>query len=277
MSPTTPNLENLKMTNRFAALFADIENRNEGAFVPLVTLCDPTPEKSLEILTDLAAAGADAFVLNLAFSDPCADGPETVEAAKRALAAGSATGRAFELVRAFRAAHPDVPLAMRLFCNTLFACGLKDFFRLAGEAGIDAVVLPDLPHSMQDEEFEWNREARQAQIALVGQSSVATFAETLERAAGKSEGLFLLTAGGPAPSDEAVAAAVDLVKNAGVRALAPAETLEAARDAMEAGAAGVYAEAACAALVRENLANAPALKEALVQFAAAMKAALRKA
>lgn len=79
------------MTDRFANLFNALKARKDGALVPFVNLCDPTPEKSLEILETLTEAGADAFELGIPFSDPSADGPVICLSSKRALANGSDT------------------------------------------------------------------------------------------------------------------------------------------------------------------------------------------
>ena len=73
---------------RYETLFAQLKNRQEGAFVPFVTLCDPGPEQSLKIIDALIEAGADALELGIPFSDPLADGPTIQGATLRAFAAG---------------------------------------------------------------------------------------------------------------------------------------------------------------------------------------------
>ena len=83
----------MTQSDRFAARFAVLAQKKEGAFVPFVNLCDPTPEISSQILEALAAGGADALELGIPFSDPCADGPVIEASAQRALAAGSTTAK----------------------------------------------------------------------------------------------------------------------------------------------------------------------------------------
>lgn len=75
----------MTQSDRFAARFAVLAQKKEGAFVPFVNLCDPTPEISSQILEALAAGGADALELGIPFSDPCADGPVIEASAQRAL------------------------------------------------------------------------------------------------------------------------------------------------------------------------------------------------
>ena len=99
------------MTDRFANLFNALKARKDGALVPFVNLCDPTPEKSLEILETLTEAGADAFELGIPFSDPSADGPVICLSSKRALANGSDTQKCLQVVQQYRAKHPDMPIS----------------------------------------------------------------------------------------------------------------------------------------------------------------------
>lgn len=84
--------------SRYAELFADLAAKNEGAFVPFVTLGDPTPELSLQIIDALVAGGADALELGIPFSDPVADGPTIQDATTRALNAGTTPDTCFEIL-----------------------------------------------------------------------------------------------------------------------------------------------------------------------------------
>ena len=87
----------MTQSDRFAARFAVLAQKKEGAFVPFVNLCDPTPEISSQILEALAAGGADALELGIPFSDPCADGPVIEASAQRALAAAQRPPNVWEL------------------------------------------------------------------------------------------------------------------------------------------------------------------------------------
>ena len=117
----------MTQSDRFAARFAVLAQKKEGAFVPFVNLCDPTPEISSQILEALAAGGADALE------------------AQRALAAGSTTAKCLGIIKAFRAKHPDIPVSLMLYVNLVTAPGVENFFAAAKDAGVDAVLIPDVP------------------------------------------------------------------------------------------------------------------------------------
>ncbi|MDN6683103.1 MAG: tryptophan synthase subunit alpha, partial [Enterobacterales bacterium] len=97
---------------RYQQLFAELKTRNEGAFVPFVTLGDPTPALSLEIVNTLIDAGADALELGIPFSDPLADGPTIQDATLRAFAAGVTPTLCFELLAEIRKKHPQIPIGL---------------------------------------------------------------------------------------------------------------------------------------------------------------------
>ncbi len=94
---------------RYENLFAQLKDRKEGAFVPFVTLGDPSVEQSLNIIDTLIEAGADALELGIPFSDPLADGPTIQEATLRAFAAGVTPTQCFEMLALIRQKHPNDP------------------------------------------------------------------------------------------------------------------------------------------------------------------------
>ena len=158
----------MTQSDRFAARFAVLAQKKEGAFVPFVNLCDPTPEISSQILEALAAGGADALELGIPFSDPCADGPVIEASAQRALAAGSTTAKCLGIIKAFRAKHPDIPVSLMLYVNLVTAPGVENFFAAAKDAGVDAVLIPDVPISMREAEPEWDAAAKAHGIRAAG-------------------------------------------------------------------------------------------------------------
>ena len=87
---------------RYEQLFKRLKDRQEGAFVPFVTLGDPSPERSLQIIDALVAGGADALELGIPFSDPLADGPTIQNATLRAFAAGVTPAQCFEMLALVR-------------------------------------------------------------------------------------------------------------------------------------------------------------------------------
>ncbi|MDC4233983.1 tryptophan synthase subunit alpha [Actinomyces sp. B33] len=135
------------MGRRYDALFADLEARGEGAFVPFLMLGDPSPQVSLEVVRAVVGAGADALELGVPFSDPVADGPTIQASHARALRGGADVASAIEQVRAIRAEFPDLPIGMLIYGNVAFARGVDRFYADFGPegAGADSVLLPDVP------------------------------------------------------------------------------------------------------------------------------------
>ena len=95
---------------RYQQLFKRLDAAKEGAFVPFVTLGDPSPEVSLQIIDTLVAAGADALELGIPFSDPLADGPTIQGANLRAFSAGVTPAQFFEMLATIRQKYPDLPI-----------------------------------------------------------------------------------------------------------------------------------------------------------------------
>lgn len=131
--------------SRFAQLFQDLAQKNEGAFVPFVTLGDPNFDQSYAIVTALVEAGADALELGFPFSDPLLDGPVIQAANNRALQAGCSTEQSFQLLAKIRAQYPQIPISLLLCANLIYAQGLDNFYRRCAEVGVDAVLVADIP------------------------------------------------------------------------------------------------------------------------------------
>jgi len=130
---------------RYDQLFQRLKARNEGAFVPFVTLGDPTPELSLQIIDALIAGGADALELGIPFSDPLADGPTIQNATLRAFAAGVTPAHCFELLAAVRQKYPEIPIGLLMYANLVFSNGIDNFYARCQEAGVDSVLVADVP------------------------------------------------------------------------------------------------------------------------------------
>lgn len=130
---------------RYAAMFDRLSRSGEGALVPFVMVGDPTPELSEAVIETLIEAGADALELGVPFSDPVADGPTIQRAHIRALAAGSDLAACLEVVTRVRRRHPELPIGMLIYGNLPFAHGLGSFYADCAAAGIDSVLVPDVP------------------------------------------------------------------------------------------------------------------------------------
>ncbi|KQN55797.1 MULTISPECIES: tryptophan synthase subunit alpha [unclassified Erwinia] len=130
---------------RYERCFKRLADRNEGAFVPFVTLGDPTPELSLKIIDALVAGGADALELGIPFSDPLADGPTIQNAALRAFAAGTTPAVCFEMLSAIRQKYPEMPIGLLMYANLVFSNGIDNFYARCQQAGVDSVLIADVP------------------------------------------------------------------------------------------------------------------------------------
>lgn len=131
--------------SRYATMFADLRQRRAGALVPFVMLGDPTPEASLQVIDTLMEAGVDALELGIPFSDPTADGPVVQAAALRALASGTTPARALSLVAEVRRRHAQVPIGLLTYANLAVRRGLAAFYGELAHAGVDSVLIADVP------------------------------------------------------------------------------------------------------------------------------------
>lgn len=131
--------------DRYQQLFTQLTNKNQGAFVPFVTLGDPSPDISLKIIDTLIAAGADALELGIPFSDPLADGPTIQNATKRAFAANVTPSLCFDLLLKIRQKYPTIPIGLLLYANLVYRKGIENFYTRCQHAGIDSVLIADVP------------------------------------------------------------------------------------------------------------------------------------
>lgn len=136
--------------SRIEARFADLERKGLAAFVPYVVAGDPDFDTSWRILQALPAAGADLIELGLPFSDPMADGPSVQRGAARALAAGADTSGVLALVRRFRDVDTATPIILMGYYNPILTFGLDAFAEAAAAAGIDGLIMVDVPPEEAD-------------------------------------------------------------------------------------------------------------------------------
>jgi tryptophan synthase alpha chain len=131
--------------SRIAKRFAELKAANRAAFVPFITAGDPNFEAALALLKALPGAGADLIELGIPFSDPMADGPVNQASYLRALKAGMTLPKVLDMVRKFRKAETKTPLVLMGSYNPIHAYGTARFAKDAAEAGIDGLLIVDLP------------------------------------------------------------------------------------------------------------------------------------
>lgn len=257
--------------NGYGAMFERLAARGEGAFGAFVMLGDPDAETSAAILDALVEAGADMLEVGIPFSDPVADGPVIQAAAVRALRAGTRTADCFRILAAFRERHPEVPVGVLTYANIVVARGRESFYRAAAEAGVDSVLVADVPVI---EAAPFLAAAREAEVAPVLIAAPNTPAATLERIARDGEGYtYCVARSGVTGADETVrfdGAVIAVLRANGAPppvlgfGIARPDHVQAARAA---GAAGVISGSA----IVERLARG----EDIRPFVAEMKAASR--
>jgi len=131
--------------------FAELRKAARPALVTFVTAGDPDYDTSLAILKALPGAGADIVELGMPFSDPMADGPAIQAAGLRALKGGQTMVRTLDMVRAFRAVDEDTPLVLMGYYNPIYIYGNARFLADARKAGVDGIIVVDLPPEEDDE------------------------------------------------------------------------------------------------------------------------------
>lgn len=136
---------------RIGQRFADLAAEGRRGFVAFVMAGDPDPDTALDLLLGLPDAGVDVVELGMPFTDPMADGPAIQRAGQRALAAGQTMDRTLAMVRAFRARHPATPLVLMGYYNPIYSRGVDRFLAEAVEAGVDGLIVVDLPPEEDDE------------------------------------------------------------------------------------------------------------------------------
>ena len=131
--------------NRIDAKFAELKTTGRKALVPFVTAGDPSLEATVPLMHALVESGADLLELGVPFSDPMADGPVIQRSSERALARGAGMAYVFGCVRAFRERDARTPVVLMGYLNPVEVRGAEAFARDAVEAGVDGVLLVDLP------------------------------------------------------------------------------------------------------------------------------------
>lgn len=270
------------MEHRFEKRFAELAARNEGGFVPFVTLCDPDYETSLKILRALVDGGADALELGFPFSDPSADGPVIQKADKRALNSGAVTDDFFKLIAAIRAEHPDLPMSILVYANVVLAHGVDNFFQKAQDSGLDAVLIPDIPVGMlhTGEDFQKCAERHGIDTVLIAPPNASE--ETLDEIARVSKGYtYVLSRYGITGVENTFGKPVRIINR--IKELKGAlpilgfgiSTPEHVKQALEIGAQGAIAGSACVKIIEKNLGDVPAMLKEIKEYVASMKAATR--
>ena len=260
---------------RYADMFASLEGG--GAFGAFVMLGDPDLETSADILDALVEGGADMLEVGIPFSDPVADGPVIQAAAERALREQVTPADCLRLLTAARERHPQIPIGILTYANIVAARGRHHFYRAAAEAGVDSILLADVP-ALEAEPYA--QAAREVGIAPVLIAAPSTPAAALERIARLGAGYtYCVTRAGVTGVDREVRLEHGrLFSHLGALGAAPPilgfgiSAPEHVQAALRAGAAGVISGSAIVRLIASNPADPAA---AVRGFVATMKESMR--
>ncbi len=133
------------MSARIAARFTELKKQGRAAFITFMMAGDPDPMTSLEIIKALPKAGSDIIEIGMPFTDPMADGPAIQAAGQRALKAGMTLRKTLAMVREFRTGDGTTPLVLMGYYNPIYIYGVDEFLADAGAAGVDGLIVVDLP------------------------------------------------------------------------------------------------------------------------------------
>ena len=272
----------MNVGQRYETLFGRMKAADETAFIPFCVLGDPDVEASREVLFRLVESGADALELGIAFSDPIADGPTIQAADLRALHSGVRLPDAMQLIAAVRERHREIPIGLLVYANLLEANGVESFYQRAALAGVDSVLVADVPTL---EAAPYVERALHAQVCPVLIATANARQQQLEQIAQWCRGYtYVVTRSGVTGAE--VPAGLDHRELLGrLRELrAPPCVLgfgisrpEHVRAARDVGAAGVISGSAVVQHIADGLEDRLAMLSRLEGFVREMKAASRAA
>ncbi|MEM9331590.1 MAG: tryptophan synthase subunit alpha [Pseudomonadota bacterium] len=202
------------MMTRIDKRFAELKSENRPGLVTFVMAGDPDAETSLEILRGLPAAGADLIEIGMPFSDPMADGPAIQLAGQRALKSGETLAKTIAMVRTFRETDQNTPIVLMGYFNPIYIYGTEAFLDDAKEAGVDGLIIVDLPPEADE---ELCIPAMQRGLNFIRLATPTTDAERLPRVLENTSGFLYYVSitgitGAAAPDPGKVAASVASIK-----------------------------------------------------------------
>ncbi|MGB0937679.1 MAG: tryptophan synthase subunit alpha [Colwellia sp.] len=280
-------------TCRYQSTFAALKEKNQKAFIPFVVIGDPNAEQSFELIKSLIDNGADALELGIPFSDPSADGETIQKAALRAINAGINTDVCMDVLKKVRAYSPSTPIGLLLYGNLVFARGIDNFYRDMKDAGVDSVLIADVPLR---ESLPFRKSAANHGIAPIFIAPPNASEDTLKEVASFSRGYtYVLSRAGVTGVDaeqldddslsnaeqtqEAVSPAERLIDKLSLYKSAPPvlgfgiSTPAQVKEALKAGALGAISGSAVVKVIEDNLDSPEQMLNEMGKFISEMKSA----
>ena len=252
-----PDRASETMTARIDTRFAALKAERRAALVTFTMAGDPDTATSLEVIKALPKAGADMIEIGMPFTDPMADGPAIQAAGVRALAAGQTLAKTIQMVRDFRKGDDDTPIVLMGYYNPIYIYGVDKFLTDAKSAGVDGLIVVDLP---PEEDDELCIPALKAGLNFIRLATPTTDDKRLPAVLNNTSGFVYYVSitgitGSAAPEPAKVAAAVGRIKR---HTKLPVAVGFGVRDAASAraiaeGADGVVVGSALVEVVRKSL------------------------
>lgn len=174
----------MSQPSRYESRFAELRSAGEKAFIPFTLLGWPNAETCLETIRCMIRHRASALELGLAFSDPVADGPVIQQAAQEVIASGFRVTDALDLIRQVRAENDDIPIGLLVYYNLVLARGVERFFADVAQAGVDGVLIADLPPESSGEVTAAAQEHGISLIFIISPLTRPDRLETIRQSAG---------------------------------------------------------------------------------------------
>lgn len=200
--------------NRIDQCFAGLKAKGVPGFISFITAGDPYEGASQKIMNALPAAGVDIIELGMPFTDPMADGPAIQAADLRALAAGIDLSKTLAMVKNFRTTNSTTPIVLMGYYNPIYTYGVEKFAADAAQAGVDGLIVVDLP---PEEDEELRRPAQTAGLHIIRLATPTTHTARLKTILKDSGGFLYYVSltgitGAAAVNDNAVATAVAAIR-----------------------------------------------------------------
>lgn len=170
--------------NRIDAKFAELKTQNRTAFIPFITVGDPSLSLSVEIILELERGGADIVELGVPYSDPLADGPVIQASSERALRHSITILDCIETAKQARNAGSQLPFILFTYFNPVLQIGVERIFKLIKDSDIAGIIIPDLPHEEDAEVKAIAKENNIHLIPLVAPTSNSRIAKIVSNASG---------------------------------------------------------------------------------------------
>ena len=256
--------------SRIAEVFA-----KKKAFIPFTVVGDPDYETSKKIIKTMIDSGADMLELGFAFSDPVADGPTIQLADNRAIASGMKVDSAFKLIKEIRE-YSDIPIGLLVYANLVYNRGIDKFYSDAHDAGVDAVLVADIPYEEAKEYVEAADRNDVAPVFIVAQTTTEErLLEILKMAKGYIYLVSVLGVTGARGKVEE--GTLELVKKVKLQTDLPVavgfgiSNKEQAKEIISAGADGVIVGSAIVKIIERNLDDVDGMLREIGGFVGEMK------